>query len=72
MSLNGSVLSPAYGRDYKSAAACEADFRAEKDFILNDVRSRWNGKPCSIRDGVKGDRIELRYNKMRGVRIITL
>lgn len=30
------TLLPAYGRDYKSRAAVEADFRANKDFLDAD------------------------------------
>jgi len=30
------ILTPAYGRDYKSKAAILADFNANKDFVAND------------------------------------
>lgn len=57
------VLTPAYSRDYKTAQECEDDFRAGKDFIFHDPSSRWDGKPCSIRDFKTGEVIELRYKK---------
>jgi hypothetical protein len=41
------TLSPAYGRDYKSAKAVKADYDAGKDFILNAFGCRWNGKPIN-------------------------
>lgn len=64
------TLTPAYGRDYKSAAAVRSDFNKGKDFLLNDVTSRWNGKPCSIRDFKVGTEIKLRYKKLTMVTII--
>ena len=44
------TLVPAYGRDYRSRAAVLADWRAGKDFIIYDARSRWDGKPTNIED----------------------
>ena len=58
------VLTPAYGRDYKSAKEVEDDFRQGKDFIFHDPSSRWDGKYCSIRDFKTGDIVELRYKKL--------
>ena len=56
-----STLTPAYGREYKSAKEAKADYFAGKDFILNDVSSPYNGKYCSCRDFV-GQQITLRYH----------
>ena len=58
------TLTPAYGRDYKSKAAVERDFKNGMDFILNDPMSRWDGKPCSIRDFRAGEQIKLRYKRL--------
>lgn len=41
------ILTPAYGRDYKSKAAVLADFDANKDFIFNDLGNRYDGKPVN-------------------------
>ena len=41
------TLTPAYGRDYTSKKSVLADFLAGKDFILNDVGSRWDGEPIN-------------------------
>lgn len=60
------ILTPAYGRDYKSAKAVIADYEGGKDFILNDITSQWDGKYCSIRDFPE-EVIQLRYNKYRKV-----
>ena len=54
-------LTPAYGRDYKSRAAAEADYHAGKDFILAVT-----GQYCSKRDfeDMSGE-VWIRYNNMR-------
>ena len=38
------TVTPAYGRDYKSAKAAKADCNANKDFILQDIMSPWDGE----------------------------
>lgn len=38
------TITPAYGRDYKSAKAAKADYYADKDFIISDFTSPWDGK----------------------------
>lgn len=55
------ILTPAYGRDYKTALQIEADFRAGKDFVFAGVGQI--GRYCSIRDFKPGTTIELRYNR---------
>lgn len=55
------TLTPAYGRDYSSAAKAKADYLKNKDFILRDFHSPYDGKPCSKLD-FKGETVELRYN----------
>ncbi len=56
-------VSPAYGRDYKSAKAAQQDWNDGKDFIQQDITSQWDGKPCSCRDFLKDVTIEIRYSK---------
>lgn len=51
-------LTPAYGRDYKTKAEAEADFKAGKDFVTS------MGQYCSRRDFEIGTRIELRFKRM--------
>ena len=54
-------LTPAYGRDYKSRAAAEADYHAGKDFILAAT-----GQYCSKRDLEKmAGEVWIRYNNLR-------
>ena len=49
------ILTPAYGRDYKSKAAVQADFDAGKDFMARSFD----------RDGyiTKGELIEMGYTR---------
>lgn len=58
------TVTPAYGRDYKSLAAAKADWEAGKDFILQDITSPWDGKPCNKED-MKDAHVIVRYGKMR-------
>ena len=57
------TLTPAYGRDYKSAKAAKADWRAGKAFIIASSMHPYDGKPMSIHD-VTGEKIMLRYDRL--------
>lgn len=52
---------PAYGRDYKSAAAVRADWAAGKDF-----QCAVSGRYLSIRDATPGE-VWIRYARMTKV-----
>ena len=63
------VLSPAYGRDYKSKAEVMAAFNSEKDFIIQSALRGYAGVYCSKRDLAAFildgfTHIELRYKNM--------
>jgi YD repeat-containing protein len=58
------TLVPAYGRDYKTAAATVAAWDAGKDFIIADISHRYDGKPISTRDA-PGTHFQIRYNGAR-------
>jgi hypothetical protein len=62
------TLTPARGRDYKSAKEAVKDFEDCKDFIMNDVIKGFG--LCSISDFPAGTEITLRYNKLRNVKVI--
>lgn len=49
---------PAYGRDYKSAAAVKADWAAGKDFLC-----ALTGRYLSVRDNVPGE-VWVRYARL--------
>jgi hypothetical protein len=61
------TLTP-YLTDYKSAPDAISAWRAGHDFTLNDVRSPWHGKPCSIRD-FPDQQIRIRYASLRRVTV---
>ncbi len=59
---------PAYGRDYKSQAALTKDWAAGKDFLINDMSSRWDGKPINKQDADQsGITVNVRYDGMRKI-----
>ena len=65
------ILSPAYGRDYKSKAAILADWQEGKDFVANNL-PQYSGRYVSSREVklLKADgftNIEFRYNKLQSV-----
>lgn len=60
-------LKPAYGRDYKSAKAAQADWDAGLDFVYLNFTSRYDGKYCSKRDFPGWEALELRYNKLQKI-----
>lgn len=60
------TVAPAYGRDYKSAAAAIKDFREGKDFTMMGFQGSGY---CSVRDFKPGHKINIRYSQMRKVTI---
>ncbi len=66
---NWKTLTPAYGRDYKSKSAAEADFKAGKDFVLNEP---YGTTYCSISDFAPGVRVKVRYKKLTQVTVVTI
>lgn len=57
------TLTPAYGRDYKSAKDVKADWDANKDFIIADISSPYDGKPINKQDAPPGT-YNIRYKKL--------
>ena len=63
------TLTPAYGRDYTSKAKVKADFDADKDFIVADIGSQYNGSYIN-KSQLKGEGITsvmIRYKKLTQV-----
>lgn len=60
-----SVVSPAYGRDYKNEQEAKNAWLSGKDFVLQP-----HGVYCSIRDSNPGTPIEVRFNKLASVVIV--
>ena len=65
------TLTPAYGRDYKSINAVKEALSSGADFIINDMFSPYDGKPCSSRD-FPGQKVKVRYSGLRKVAVIQL
>ena len=52
---------PAYGRDYRSVKDVTADFDANKDFLICDVASRFDGRYINKEQLSAGDVLAVRY-----------
>ena len=65
------TLVPAYLRDYKSIKAVREALLADKDFIISDVSSRYNGKlinrPQLIEALDSSTYIKVRYRSLRRI-----
>ena len=59
------TMTPAYGRDYKTAKAAKASWYAGDDWIINDVTNRWDGKPANRSDIT--ETVKLRFDELRKV-----
>jgi len=67
------TLTPAYNRDYKNKKDVLTDFNNDKDFIINDMFSPYNGKYCNksdIKNTYKS--VKIRYNKLQKIIIVRL
>ena len=67
------TLTPAYNRDYKNKNDVITDFNNDKDFIINDMFSPYNGKYCNksdIKNTYKS--VKIRYNKLQKIIIVRL
>ncbi len=66
------TLTPAYGRDYRSAKAVKADFDANKDFLLVEIHGGDNliNKEQIVEDMKYQGFINIRYNRLRNVAVI--
>jgi hypothetical protein len=61
------TLVPAMGRDYKSKKEVQADWDANKDFLINDMSSDFDGKYINKQQAVKGNTYNIRYKKLQNV-----
>jgi len=66
--VNYLTVTPAYGRDYKSAKAAKADWLANKDFIVQNVFSPWDGKAINKADAdASGYKVNIRFDNNRKI-----
>jgi len=69
------TLTPAYGRDYKSAKAVLQDWNNGKDFIVADMFSPYDGKPINKQDAEREDTgfsVMIRYKNLTQITAIKL
>lgn len=64
------ILSPAYGRDYKSKKALLEDWNSDKDFIIENIMHPDCGRYIN-REQVDGPSVNVRYKAMAKVAVIT-
>ena len=59
-------LTPAYGRDYKSAKEVKEAWEAGKDFVINDITSPNDGSYINKEDASKAGMksVLIRYKKL--------
>jgi hypothetical protein len=61
------ILSPAHGRDYKSAKAAKADFDMGRDFCVESIFSGgWHANKTQL----AGYTCEIRYNQFRSLVVV--
>lgn len=64
------TLIPAYGRDYKSASAVLADWVADKDFLVSDMSSAYDGRYINRAQVEPEKEFRIRYNHLRRVCVV--
>ena len=72
MSYKNITLTPAYGRDYRSAAAVMLDWKAENDFVLQPVGSYCSILNTALLKASGVTHVHFRYQKMTKVHVLTL
>lgn len=61
---------PAYGRDYKSKAAVLKDWNEEKDFLICDMSSKYDGSYINKADKPADVTLTVRYKSLTMVMTI--
>ena len=72
MSYKNITLTPAYGRDYRSAAAVMLDWNAEKDSVLQPAGSYCNILNMTLLKASGVTHVHFRYQKMTKVHVLAL
>jgi hypothetical protein len=65
--MNYIEVTPAYGRDYKSAKEVIAAWNEGKDFLIASIDSGYAGSYINKDDAHEGDVILLRYKRLTQV-----
>lgn len=71
---NTITLIPNRGRDYPSAARVLEHLKEGRDFIVADMSSQWDGKPCNVEDLKRAGvhHAKVRYSSLRKVTTINI
>ena len=69
--LDGGVVSPAYGRDYRTYQEAKDDLLKGLDFVLNSIHPT-GGRYCSIRDFESGSIVEVRFNRKQELVLVKI
>jgi hypothetical protein len=64
------TLTPAYGRDYKSAKAVKADFNLDKDFVVVSIIDPACGRYVNKADLLDQGSVRIRYAKLTKVTVV--
>lgn len=65
------ILTPAYGRDYRSKKAAVLDLESNKDFVIENFDSPDCGRYVNA-EQITGQRVQLRFDRLRKVAIVTV
>jgi hypothetical protein len=65
------IVTPAYGKDYKTSKEAREAWDRGADFIIQDIVHPACGKPCNKRDVPKGEEITIRYDKMQKLVVLS-
>lgn len=67
------TLVPAYGRDYTSKRAVLADWNANRDFVICDLFSPYDGKPVNRVDLERTtgpQQVQIRYKRLERIAVV--
>jgi len=67
------TLIPAYGRDYTSKREVLRDWNANRDFIVADLFSQWDGKPVNRADLERTNgphQVQIRYKRLERITVV--
>lgn len=65
------TVTPAYGRDYRTAKAAKADWEKGNDFLVSDIMDPYDGKPINKQDADSaGLEITIRFHRLEKLTVV--
>lgn len=63
------ILTPAYGRDYRNQKEVVEAFKDNRDFVIHDISSPYDGRYANREDLINTEytHVNIRYAKLRKV-----